>query len=415
MHKLTDSPRMVRKLIEYSEEIVDEVINPLPRDSSQAIVAGKTLDLSGDLDCCFICLDEQLDRLMERSWPYFDQVVVRGLAPEKVIEYARVSDDAATKLIVAHAQILFRVQEVGLSPLVIFRPKPVACSLHYETHAEEAGITDILPRSRAIIAELAKLGNLKHFEISDNYIHYVFTHPALPHYVENVFRPKRISRSPDASKILPLVAENVFYVCSAHLVSDVSCAKTLQTPLITEVRLHREMLAAAADHGHAWPRQSASKTEAQAYPTVEDVVFELELPIIRGERFSDVVALRESQYESFERFRDTLRQAIQARFNAGETDVCDIAREIERDIIAPGLNEIAQKVRTAQGSLGNKVSLSFGAGSFAITIGLLNHIPLLAGTGLAVAATAAQHWGKYFDDRREVQLHDLYFLWRATG
>ena len=235
---------------------------------------GKTLDLSGDLDCCYICLDEQLNRLMERSWPYFDQVVLRGLAPENVIEYARAGDRAVTQLIVAHAKILFRIAEVRLSPLLIFRPKPVACVTHYQWHAKQAGIADILPRSKSLTEELAARGTLKSCEISDGYIHYRFTHPALPHYIENVFRPKRLPRSRDTSKILPLVAENVFYVCSAHLVSDVSCARTLQLPLATEVRLHREMLASGSDQGGAWSQHSASGT--QLPPTVEEVVVELE-------------------------------------------------------------------------------------------------------------------------------------------
>jgi len=51
LYRLTDNPRMIREIVCYSEAIVDETIDPLPESSSQAIVAGKTLDLSGDLDC----------------------------------------------------------------------------------------------------------------------------------------------------------------------------------------------------------------------------------------------------------------------------------------------------------------------------------------------------------------------------
>lgn len=414
LQKLTDNPRMTREIVAYSEEIVDETIDPLLESSSQAIVAGKTLDLSGDLDCCYICLEEQLNRLAERSWPYFDQIVLRGLAPEKVIEYARRSNDAVTKLVIAHMQILLRIEELGISPLLIFRPKPVACSLHYRKHAEEAGIANVIPRSKSIIEALAAQGRLKSFQLHDDHIDYTFTHPDLPHFVQNSFWPRRMPRSSDESKIFALVAEDVFYVCSAHLVSDVSCARTLQLPLATEVGIHREMLTAAAKHGHTWSHQRADERDKPLSPTVEEVVFELELPIIRGANISDVLALREDQYESFERFRNILRQAIQARLNAGTEDVSDVAREIERDLIIPGINEIEQKMRTAQSSLGRKVNLSLGTGSITATVGLLSHIPLLAGTGFAVAATAVQHGAKYFDDRREVKMHDLYFLWRAT-
>lgn len=414
LHKLTDKPGMVRELVSYAEEIVDESIDPLPEKSSQAIVVGKTLDLSGDLDCCYICLDEQLNRLVERSWPYFDQLVLRGLAPEKVMKYAQISEDVVTGLILAHAQILFRIEEVGLSPLLIFRPKPVACSMHYQEHAEEAGIVSIIPRSKEIVEGFISQGKVKTFEIYGDQVHYRFTHPDLPHYVENYFRPKRIPNSSDDAKVLPLVARDVFSVCSAHLVSDVSCARTLQAPLVTEVRVLREMLASGAEHGHLWSRRSASAKTVRTPRSVEEIVFDLEFPIIRGGNISDVLALREDQYESFERFRETIRQAVQERLNADPADSFDIAREIERDLIIPGLNEIEQKLHEAQRALGSKTSLSLSVGSVATTVGLLSHVPLLAGTGFAVVATAVQHAAKYFDDRREVKMHDLYFLWRAT-
>jgi hypothetical protein len=49
-----------------------------------------------------------------------------------------------------------------------------------------------------------------------------------------------------------------------------------------------------------------------------------------------------------------------------------------------------------------------------VTVGLLTGLPVFVGAGAAAAASVSLAINKYFDDRRDVRLSDMYFLWIAA-
>jgi hypothetical protein len=61
-----------------------------------------------------------------------------------------------------------------------------------------------------------------------------------------------------------------------------------------------------------------------------------------------------------------------------------------------------------------KASASIGMGALMTTCGLLTANPLLITTGVGAVATTLPAAHKFIEDRRDVSLSDMYFLWRAS-
>jgi hypothetical protein len=116
---------------------------------------------------------------------------------------------------------------------------------------------------------------------------------------------------------------------------------------------------------------------------------------------------------SFERFRTSLRLAIRERLENTQTaDSVSVASEIAEDVVEPSLNDIEQRLSAAQSVLEKKSMISVGIGTASATIGLIAGMPLLLPAGVAWALLPGQHYMKYLEERRDIQLSDMYFLWR---
>jgi hypothetical protein len=355
-----------------------------------AILAGRGLDLSGNLDCChYVCQKRQVDALFGRVLHYFDDIVVSGPPAHK---YARDLDDPDEPTLVNianHVEALVYLREIGAEPLLQFVEKRSACEQHFRQHAQEAGLGDVLAGSREWTQRLAEGGVVEDLREHDDHWHFRFNHPVLEHTAWGVAR----SSTHDATPTELEVAEAVFAMYTAHLTSDVLTARDLGIPLGAGVRLHEDVLQA-----------HTSKIAP------EKVAFDLRLPVFEELPIRDIVKLREDEWEYFERFRHALTVAIQERIDESDSST-DAADRVYLDVIEPSLMDLDRRLRSAERAFAGKVGASLAVGSLTTIVSLLIGAPLEIGLGLA--GTASLRAGdKYIEDRRQIELSDMYFLWR---
>jgi hypothetical protein len=148
-------------------------------------------------------------------------------------------------------------------------------------------------------------------------------------------------------------------------------------------------------------------------PKEADVALALDLPILTGVSPKEAMCIREHEAASFDRFRNSLRDAITSRIERSHHESSDdIAADIIGDIIGPSLSEIGDILDKANNVLAKKVGTAVTIGSILTFAGLLANIPLLLPAGIALwGGGAVPPMQKYFEEKRDVQLKDMYFLW----
>jgi hypothetical protein len=356
-----------------------------------AIVAGRGIDLSGELDCHHHeCQIRQADRLFARVLLYFDEIVVAGPQAHTFVDDLKEGhDESALLSLKEHAISLLYLRSAGVEDMLRFVQKPAACALHYKQHAEEAGILEVVERADALVEDLRDRGTIRDVEPHDDHWHYRFDHPGIEHTNWGAIATKAGGAPTDRD-----VAEAVLAQYVAHLVSDLSAAQQLRLPLGAEVAIH-----------------SSTLEQRPVAPAIDDVAFSLQLPVLEEVPVSEIVRIRNDELESFYNLRNALTLAIQERISSG-FDSNEIAESIAQDVIAPELARIAARLSVAQRTLSRKSTASVGLGTLVTVVGLLVGVPIVAGAGLAAIGTSLPAIHKYFDDKGAVELSDMYFLWK---
>lgn len=369
---------------------------PLPAydGGGVALVAGRGIDLSGDLDCCHaVCQTRQVDALFGRTLHYFDEVVVSGPPSHRYVEPLENEDEGALVNLAHHVEALLYLRDVGVADLVRFVEKPPACVQHLSQHAREAGLVELVERTAPWVERLVAEGRVDTLTQHEDHWHFQFTHRDLEHSVWDV-----VSARDDGSQPTPRdIAEVVCALYSAHLVSDVVAARQLGLPLGAAVQLHEDVLAKGQF----------------AKPRVEDVAFDLYLPVIEDLPLRDVVRLRHDEWEHFEAFRRAVSSAIVERIDDDSTAEV-VADRVAREVLEPSLMALDKRLRVAERALERKAATSVVAGTVAVTIGLVTGAPLVVGAGVAAMGTSISAAHKYIEDRGGIESDDLYWLWRLN-
>jgi hypothetical protein len=372
---------------------------PLPPGTTPSLVAGRGLDLSGDLDCLhWECRRRQVDHLITRVALYFDRVVIVGAPAHQVVTDFEVLDPGQfDERLLSHIQLLLYLREIGAEKLLYFRQKPPACKLHWRERTQDAGmgeIADFTDREAERLQELAEIYLKPH----ENHFDYQFDHPDFEHSVWGAI-DAGVDAGNSRVELDRRVCAAVFQKYLVHLASDVRAANSLQSPLGCSVKYHNRLLSFLR-------RPSA----------VPDVAFALALPVLSGVPPSELLRLRSEEQDAFTRFRQALSQAITERIASQKANNGSaVASEVFRDLIEPALANIHDRLRRAQRALAKKAVISLSLGALATTCGLLSATSVLvaAGFGGVLGALNAEH--KFIDEQKEVELSDLYFAWLARA
>jgi hypothetical protein len=382
----------VRKRLWSAAAEVPYTTVPLPQLTGPAILAGKAIDLSGELDCCLAwdCRQRDIDSLFSKVWHYFDNIVLVGPSAANIRQAIEDdNEDWALLKTRADAQLLFYLRDVGAEEMVLFREKPPACLEHMAEHARSVGIGNVDDLIETEARRLASGARIK-VQPHDDHLDYSLNHDLLEHR-----RWGAVPLTEDEREVELAACRDVAADFAAHLTSDMRAACALRLPLGAVVNIHGDMLA-----------------RIQGGILAEDVAFNLEFPVLRGISPRDLLILRQDEHESFEVFRNALRKAIEERI-ARTKDPQAVISEIQRDLIAPALADISLRLRRAEESLNSKHRINIALGVISVACGLLGDPSLAVAFTAATAVGAATVESKAIDDKRAIALSEMYFLWKA--
>ncbi|MFI7090882.1 hypothetical protein [Streptomyces lydicus] len=327
-----------------------------------------------------------MDTLFSKALLYFDEVVVAGPSPYDFVQPLEDPSDQTKKNLLGHMETLIYLRDIGLRDMLIFNVKPPACEVHLTRDAEAAGVAEVIEQSKVWVQRLESEGILQSVEIHDDHSHYAFSHQDLEHTIWGA--------TPSVNPTKREVAESVFSRYAAHLVSDIRLARRMGLPLAAQVQLHEDTLSG----GHAKGSEL-------------DVALSLQLPVFSQLPVRDVVRMRQDEWDAFERFRNALKVSIRERVSRGMSTL-EASEEILDDVITPALNDISQRLRVTGKKLERKLGAASLFGTVGMTVGLLGGMPLVVGGAVAATITSLPALQRYFDDKGEVELSDMYFLWK---
>lgn len=371
---------------------------PLGSIDGPTIVAGRPIDISGQLDCIhWLCIKKQIDTLFGHVLHYFDRIVVAGPSYSQIANYLELGDEQSTDVILGFIRILLYVREIGGADFLVFREKPALCEHHVHEALKSAGLGPVWSDVLEHIDALAKEAKVATKKIGP-YTSVRYEHPMLPEPKFTLIRGRK--RVPSERTLRKRVTADLFLGTLAALGSDIVASQKLEAPLGTTMRFRNDIVDVALGE-----------------PTASDVAFQMDLPVLSGISPANLIKLRRDEHLSFERFRDALRVAIQERIRiAGDPDAAKIAKEIRSDVIEPALRNIEQRLRAAKTALGDKINTALIVAALPTICGIYTSTLLLAAAGLPLATgsvlTATQ---KYFDQKAALKSENMYFLWRAQG
>jgi hypothetical protein len=396
--RLFGFPGPMARLVELASE-APTYRSPVQQVPNLSVAAGRGIDLSGYMSCgAYGCMRKQVNSCYGRIFHYFDYLVVEGLSPRTFIERLKIlpksRHDELQRELMDDVAILLYLRKIKASKYVLFRDKPKGfCSECMDGHAQKFGIPAY--RDKAILdgaaERLAKEARIKMAwrkgEWSFWLDHEFFNEPALG-------RIKRAKKKPPTAVE---AAAEVISDYSGGSLADVVFAEHLHTPLARAIEV-------------SWLGDNGS-----AGPTAEDdVALNIDLPILNGINIGDLLSLREDEKPFFEEFRAALRQAIRSQIAMADTkSPQEIAQSVVREYIEPALADIDRRLRVNQRRLSRKMGAGLAVGTAATSAGLIGSLPLVVATGVAAIAASLSQFYKYVDDGTEIELSDMYFLWKV--
>jgi hypothetical protein len=390
LHKALRRPEAIDRLLELEDSAQSAIYDP--RRRSKSVVAGRRVDLSGFLDCShFECIQPKIDTLFGRTWHYFDIIVVDDT------ELHRPDDDAGQFLwdVEQRINLLLYLRKIGASDHVAFKRKLSGfCQQHFREFAEENDLgLDVLFDDTLANRVVQELTSAARFEISRHGDHwrYEINHPRLERII-GTYAHSDPAVKPDIDE----VARDAFGVYCSGLISDIAATRDLGIPLLQ-----------VAD--------GILISEPVGEAVQDDIVaLNLRLPVLMNVPVKEILRLKHDNWPEFERFRSALRVAIREQIDkAGTKSPEEIATAVLQEYVNPELADIERHLATTRKGLAKKIGAGVALGGATVTAGALATIPLVVATGVAAIATSLPQVYKYFEDKNEVEMSDLYFLWKA--
>lgn len=375
--------------------------------SHAELTAGKGIDLTGDLGCHHIdCLSKEIDGLYRHAWHYFDRISLPDQAFFGVTEFQRVGNrEGLQERLEPVVLVLERVNRIGGLDLIRFDIRQPSCTEHFSEHAADAHLEHALANTRAFAESLTQTARITwDKQAVDGHFHvaYRLESPMFEHSEWGTLCAHHDKIPEEEGRLRKTIALSVARRYLAALSADALAAHRAKAPLGSSIPFYKRLLG------------------RPAVPTPEDVAFELALPVSNNAPVEALMKVRRDEGDAFLRLQRALRLAIAERLKTvGDSTAEAIALEIRRDVIDPELRAIREKLKKSRRLALRGAGTGVGLGTIAATVGLLAPLGPL-GTGLAVGGAitlGAQALKKANDDElaalKEVQMSDLYFLWRG--
>ena len=414
-HRIKDARSLQRTLSRRAA--VDSLLELAPdpvvfkrKDTPETteLIGGKGIDLTGDLGCHHInCLTKEIDGLFRHAWHYFDRIALPDQALSRVLDFQRHGHvEALGEALEPFVLVLQRLHEINGLDLIRFDIRQPACMQHFQKHAAEAGIDHAFVKKSLLAGDIARTAKIsyddEHEYNGHHHLDYQLISEEFVHFEWGSLCSNQIKIPKNPARLREAVALNVVEKYLAAISADALAARCAHSPLGAAIPFYQRLLA------------------TRASPTVEDVAFEIGLPVSNNMSIETLIKLRKNEGDAFYRLQAALREAITERLKSVEhRTASQLAIEIKRDIIDPEIRKIREKLKSVRSLAMRSAGVGIGLGTIAATVGLLWPIGPV-GVGLTVGGAitlTGQALKKAHDDeiatQREVQLSDLYFLWRA--
>jgi len=132
----------------------------------------------------------------------------------------------------------------------------------------------------------------------------------------------------------------------------------------------------------------------------------------------ELIAIRSTNQDAFISFRDAITRAAK-EISARNCTLShqELANQIRLDFVEPELARLNQRLRSAKRSLTRKTATSIALSSVgtlcAASIGLFPAAAVGALGTAAAIANISKDTSKYIDEKREIEIADMYFIWKA--
>jgi hypothetical protein len=361
--------------------------------SPNSLLAGRGLDLSRHLSCLTpSCRLKRVDEIFARAWHYFDQILFCDDLGD-AIRCDKLNAEELRSYISDDALVLLHIRDIGAERLVGFRSKPAE---YLPTRFRVPVLESTFDELVAEFAKEARIDVVGHSN-EDETAWIDARHPEIP-VIERVAMHAPFFELTPEEDFRSGAATFLVQWHSAMLAADVAAAQTYGVPLATGVDYHARLI-----------------ERMQRGVTTADAALELKLPVLEGAPIRDLLRIRSEEAAYFERFRIALRRAITARI-ADAHGASSVASEVIADEVAPALEAITARLKASKRALMRKASYSLSIGALLTACGAITGlVPLIAGGALAGTGGALAAQAKFTDERRELELSDMYFLWRAIA
>ena len=395
LRKALRSPATIDRLIELRDDRTGSInIDTASLDSP--VIAGRRVDLSGYLGCDhFECIVPQIDTLFSKTWHYFDTIIVDDPDlhdPES--DFSEFVSDIEQRV-----NLLLYLRKIGASESIAFSRKLSGfCQYHFREFAESNGLgLDLLFDTGVENSVVQELLSRARFEITrrGDHWHYEISHPELEPIIGTYSHS-----DPDVRPSKEECAKDAFGRYCSALISDVAAARELRAPLL---------------------QVAEGKQPFQRLDPVDEslVALSLRLPVLMNVSAKEILRLKHDNWPEVTLFRDALRKAIREQIDRmGNGSPDEIARAVIDEYVTPELATIGVKLGASQRALRRKVGANVTLSLAPVSTSLINHSPLVVAAAAIPALCVAvkgtmPEFGKYFDDRADVETSSLYFLWKA--
>ncbi|MFF4876981.1 hypothetical protein [Micromonospora sp. NPDC000668] len=395
--RVFESPNAVLRLHDLASIALVAEPSPVP-PTRDAIVAGRTLDLSAPFNCGrFGCTSARFDRTFLSTWHYFDSVVLVGPDERAFVRAISTTKkrDRQKRIVEPLREyiLLFQyLRQIGATDRIYFRRKNYRlCDCCLEERAEKEGLKAFGdPAARADLVGLlqADASATAHLAYPGSWT-VELEHESLP---ERLVWGMRSKRKPSKREVI----DDFIKVGANNLFEDVHQSGVLRLPLLQEIR--------ASYFGQS------EALRAQE----ESVALELPLPYLKGVRAADVLELMRDERPALAKFHAALRKAVQEKITkAGDASPEEIARRVQKDYVEPAIADIEASLMSARRALVKKSATAVAVGSVLVTTGVITAMPLVIAAGATALASPMLDAKKFVEDRESLASKDMYFLWKV--
>jgi hypothetical protein len=369
--------------------------------SALNLVAGAGLKLNGPLSCSSsVCRRRQVDVLFRHAWHYFDKVLLPdGVGSLLLDPPDGLGSEDMQSAILRMIEITLHIQNLGASRLVNYYPTIHGTCGHAEAsrldqptrwdEAWESVENSILTEADFSIKQIEE----ETFSIEIDSPQYEIR-PGV-----DICLSKDEPRNKDYIKSIAAhrVASDYMYA----LEEDMKVAHLLQGPLASTL----------------WSHQRAISILSES-PDPAGVAFQVSFPTLENVPINELIAIRETNADAFVAFRDAIMKAVkEMSANCKSPDYERLANQIKLEVIDPEIARLNDRLRTAKNALAYKAATTIALSAVGtLCASSLGFIPgAIVGTLSTASAISnlTKDSSKYIDDKREIQLSDMYFAWKA--